>query len=253
MLRCMLMLQKQERTLLELGNSVDGAPAAPAAAVEPVIVMDPLAKPKREAAFLLSAFSVFGKAHMLGAPPDVLPTKCVNLLTLTILDYYVSSGRPVQAEVFFSKFRPSHPDIAVLIARAAAQNPHGDQKRVLALLSASLQRAAGPTAQAMLIEQSKLLALSGNVEAAIMIGEAAAIESTAHSVQALLNMADLYVSNGRAAMALATLNLLDHCVAVPTNKKCMVDKGDGRSASESTARDDMLSPTMNLEKPTSTV
>lgn len=247
MLRCMLLLQKQDRALLELGNGDD---CAAASAVEPVVVMDPLAKPKREAAFLLSAFSVFGKGHMLGAPADVLPTRCVNLLTLTILDYYVSSGRPVQAEIFFSKFRPSHPDIAVLIARAAAQNPHGDRKRVLALLSASLQRASGPPAQAMLIEQSRLLHLGGNVEAALLIAEAAAVESTAHSVQVLLNMADLYVSNGRPAMALSTLNLLDHCVAAAPKKK-WVDKG--RTAIESGGRDGMLSPTMNLVKPGSSV
>ena len=247
MLRCMLLLQKQDRALLELGN---GADCAAASAVEPVIVMDPLAKPKREAAFLQSAVSVFGKGHMLGAPLDVLPTKCVNLLTLTILDYYVSSGRPVQAEIFFSKFRPSHPDIAVLIARAAGQNPHGDRKRVLALLSASLQRASGPPAQAMLIEQSRLLRLGGNVEAALLIAEAAVVVSTEHSVQALLNMADLYVSNGRPAMALSTLNLLNHCVAAAPKKK-WVDKG--RAAMESRGWDDMLSPTMNLVNPGSSV
>eukprot|EP00041_Stephanoeca_diplocostata_P033441 m.1105378 g.1105378 ORF g.1105378 m.1105378 type:complete len:645 (-) comp24339_c0_seq1:236-2170(-) len=174
-----------------------------------VAAAEPIPTLAAEKSFLRAADMVFWRGHMLGAPPNVTATKCLNNLSLGILNYFLSASRFSQAEIYFGKFRPINGESVVLIARALAANPHVDTAVPVALLAKAFTRElqkTGEKNQLILIEQSQLLARMKSFSDAVYVAERAQSCPGRNLVLATLNLADIYNAAGRPAVALCTLN-----------------------------------------------
>eukprot|EP00051_Salpingoeca_urceolata_P003874 m.61268 g.61268 ORF g.61268 m.61268 type:complete len:731 (-) comp13196_c0_seq1:73-2265(-) len=189
------------------GSGAAGHPDTGSSWPPPQLVFPPMPNPQAEAPFLAAAANVFWHGERLGPCVGRCPSLANNFFANEMLNYFLSKHRYDQAELFFSQFVPHDPEVATLVAKVLCAKPKSEPVRALKILAKALLRARLCNVP-LLIEQSKLLGVTGNLEAAVAVAKAAATASLGDR-QSWLNLAGAYQLSGRTALCLAALNTLN--------------------------------------------